>query len=56
MLTAGQLPAPSHTAAFVIVPFVHDIVRQEVSEPGILQVAFVPSQEPAQEPVPPQAA
>ena len=56
MLTAGQLPAPSQTAGLVIVPPLHDIERQEVSEPGILQVALVPSQVPAQLPLPPHAA
>jgi len=52
VLSAGQLPAPSQTAGFVIVPPLHDIERQLVSVPGILQVALVPSQNPAQLPVP----
>jgi hypothetical protein len=52
VLTAGQLPAPSHTAGLVIVPPLHDIERQVVSEPGILHVALVPSQLPAQLPLP----
>jgi len=52
VLTAGQLPVPSHTAGLVIVPVLHDIERHGVSPAGILQVAFVPSQVPAQAPLP----
>jgi hypothetical protein len=39
----------------VIVPLLHDIDRHWVSPPGILHVAFVPSQLPAQLPLPPHA-
>jgi hypothetical protein len=56
VLTAGQFPAPSQTAGLVMVPLLHDIARQVVSVPGILQVALVPSQVPAQLPLPPHAA
>ena len=52
VLTVGQLPAPSQTAGLVIVPLLHDIARQVVSAPGILHVALVPSQLPAQLPLP----
>ena len=55
VLTVGQLPAPSQTAGLVIVPPLHDIERHEVSEPGILHVALVPSQLPAQLPLPAHA-
>ena len=55
VLTAGQLPAPSQTAGLVIVPPLQDIARQVVSTPGILQVALVPSQLPAQLPLPAHA-
>jgi hypothetical protein len=40
----------------VIVPPLHDIERQVVSAPGILHVALVPSQVPAQLPLPLHAA
>jgi hypothetical protein len=56
VLSAGQFPAPSHTAGLVIVPLLHDIARHVVSEPGILHVALVPSQVPVQLPLPPHAA
>jgi hypothetical protein len=55
VVEAGQAPAPLHTAAFVWVPALQLAVRQTVSLPGILHVALVPSQVPAQAPVPPQA-
>jgi len=55
VLAAGQLPAPLQTAELVIVPPLHDVGRQLVSAPGILQVALLPSQNPAHIPLPPHA-
>ena len=56
--TGGQLPAPSQLAAAVarLVVIAQLAVRQEVLEPGKLQVDAAPMHVPAQTPVPPQAA
>ena len=50
----GQLPAPSHEAALVVVPLVQLDARQLVAAPGKVQAPVVP-QLPAQGAVPPQA-
>jgi hypothetical protein len=50
--TAGQLPAPSQTAAWVAVPLVQLAWRHVVEAPGSVHVAWVPLHVPAQAPLP----
>ena len=52
VLTAGQVPEPSHTAELVIVPALQLIERHVVSIPGMKHVALVPSQVPVHIPLP----
>lgn len=51
----GHVPVPLQVAELVWVPLLQLGSRQVVSAPGILHVAFVPSQLPAHFPLPPHA-
>jgi hypothetical protein len=53
--TAGQLPAPSQTAARVAVPLLQLAWRHVVAAPGSVHAAWVPLQVPAHAPLPPHA-
>ena len=52
VLEVGHVPEPLHTAWLVWVPLLQLVLRQTVSEPGIVHAACVPLQLPTQLPLP----